>query len=747
MPFFLSPLYLIAGLAAGIPVVIHMIHKRRAQRVLFPTIRFLKSSNERTSRRQKIQDLLLLLMRMLLLLLLAIALARPFLGRRKWGIGKTVHAVVLLDNSYSMGTEHERTARFAAAKKLADTVIDAMPDGGRVALMLAAPPHGYPPPMLIDSREQLRRDILKAPLSQARADLTAAVARAYDFLLKDDNVVPTLEVYVLTDLQRNAWPEPPPDEATKTRKVEPNLVLVDCGRDDYSNNSINELIVRGGARVRNRPVVIQAKVRNYSTTKPISVNVILYVDRAKQGNQQLDIPASYTATASFDVVFDKPGIHTGWVQIDDDSLAVDNRRDFCIEIQDHIPALLLREDPGGIPQLDPAYFIGKALDPFGDDPTKTRSLVVTTATTLDQLSHDLLKQFKVALLVDPGGLRKSHIAVLRPFVRNGGRLVIFCGPSLKPGDLNSLLNAEEMTNALMPVTVREGAVGAVDRKDFKSLIGLDYGHSALRIFKGYRLPQTAKVWNYAPIDVPQDSPARILIGLSNGDPFLLENHFGKGRVMLFATTTDPDWSNLAASRFFLPLIHRLVYYLTEREEVEGTHIVGKPMSITLREVSREVTIQVRDPDGEIIDLPAQPSGGATRATFEQTDKAGPYLYTVLDPGAPADTTPEAAKAQAQSAFAVNIDAIESDLAEIPPSELEQLLRGHSVFFASSESSLRSTIDRMREGIPLRSLLLYLVLFIAIFETFFANKVVPALQRAEEARTAPAPGAAPAPAEG
>jgi len=54
---------------------------------------------------------------------------------------------------------------------------------------------------------------------------------------------------------------------------------------------------------------------------------------------------------------------------------------------------------------------------------------------------------------------------------------------------------------------------------------------------------------------------------------------------------------------------------------------------------------------------------------------------------------------------------------------------------------------MREGIPLRNILLYIVLFIAIFETFFANKVMPALQEAEEARTAPAPGAAPAPAEG
>ncbi|MFC1806376.1 BatA domain-containing protein, partial [Planctomycetota bacterium] len=240
MPF-LTPLYLLGTIAAGIPIVIHMIHRRRAQRVLFPTIRFLKTSNERTSRRQRIQDLLLLLLRVLLLVLLAAALAQPFLARGTGG--KNIKAVILLDNSYSMGTEHERTARIQAAKKLAGVVIDALPNGAEAALMLACPPHGHAPPMLSDDRERLRADILKAPLSQARADLTAAVARAYDLLAEEKAT--NQEIYVLTDLQRNAWPEPPRDQAAK-RKVEPNLVVIDCGREDHENLAVAELIVRGG---------------------------------------------------------------------------------------------------------------------------------------------------------------------------------------------------------------------------------------------------------------------------------------------------------------------------------------------------------------------------------------------------------------------------------------------------------------------------------------------------------------------
>jgi len=742
MPF-LTPLYLLGTIAAGIPIILHMVHRRRAQRVLFPTIRFLKMSNERTSRRQRIQDLLLLLLRIALLVLLAFALAQPFFARGSGG--RDLKAVILLDNSYSMGTTHERTARFATAKTLADAVIDHLPDGAQAALLLACPPHGHPPPILTDDREKLRREILKAPLSQARADMTAAVGRAYSILAEEKAA--TQELYVVTDLQRNAWPEPPGQQAAKASRVEPNLVVLDCGREDAHNHAVTELIVRGGARVRGQPVTIQAKVRNY-TARTIAVNAVLYVDRAKQANQQLEIPPQLTATASFNHVFAEAGIHSGWVQIDDDSLAVDNRRDFCLQVQDYIPAVLLRTEVPGIPQLDPAFFIAKALDPFAEDADQTHSLVQTTTVPLDQITHDLLTRHKVAILVDPGPLRRSQIAVLRRYVRRGGRLMIFLGPSVRPNDLNALLNAEEPTEALLPATVVEPAVGVVDRKKFRTLINLDYDHPALRIFKGYRLPQTVKVWNHAPVVVPETSPTRILIAMSDGSPFLLENHFHEGRVLLFATCTDPDWSNLAASRFFLPLVHRLVYYLTEREEVESTHLVGRPVAISLRDINHAVTLQVRDPDGEVIELRAEPSGGATRASFEQTDKAGAYSYVVLDPAARTDgQDPEAAKAKAESAFAVNINPLESDLAKASKADLEALLKGRKLYIATSASQLAAIIERMREGIPLRNILLYIVLFIAIFETFFANKVMPALQEAEEARTAPAPGAAPAPAEG
>ena len=746
MPF-LYPIYLLGTVFAGIPIIIHMIHRRKAPKVLFPTLRFLRASNERTSRRQRIQDLLLLLLRILLFVLLALALAQPFLGARRWGLGQRIHAVIVLDNSYSMGTEHERKARFSVAKDLAAAALDSLPPvGSQATVLLSVPPHGHPKPFLTADREALRRDILRAPLSQGRADMTAAVQSAYDLLAEGDNKAPTMEIYTVTDMQRNAWSAPRPLE-DKHKGPQPTLIVVDCGRTDHRNLGITDLAVHGGARVRGRPVTVQAKIRNYTSAKA-TVNATFYVDRAKQANQQLEIPPDLTITVSFNHTFAEPGIHTGWVQIDDDSLAVDNRRDFSIEIQDHIPALVVRDSQPAMPQLDPTFYVAKALDPFGDDPSKPRSLVQTTITELDKLTHELLQKFRVVVLVDPGALQRTQIAVLRQYVRRGGRLVIFPGPNLRPASLTDLLRGDEPASSLMHVEIGEPAQGILDRKKFESLVNLDEKHPILSAFRGYRLPQTVKVYNAAPITVPQNSPAKTLIGLSDGNPFLLENRFHEGRVLLFSTSTEPDWSNLAASRFFLPLLHRIVYYLTEREDVEGSHIVGSPVNITLRDVLRPITIQVRDPSGELHDLAAKPdpASGLTRAIFQRTDKRGPYVYLVLDRHRPADKETPDARAEAERGFVVNPDPAEGDLARIPEPELRRLLDGHSLQYVGPPEKAtpdlhKAASEKTRQGIPLRDLILYAVLFIAIFETFFANRVVPAFQRAEERRAAPAPAEA------
>src|SRR4051794_6885359 len=102
---FLNPLMLIGATAVSVPIIIHLLNKRKFDHVQWAAMRFIQQSIEQNQRRIELEDIILLILRCLILLFLAFALARPTLKSAAGLLGGAsgVHAVVVVDNSYSMG--------------------------------------------------------------------------------------------------------------------------------------------------------------------------------------------------------------------------------------------------------------------------------------------------------------------------------------------------------------------------------------------------------------------------------------------------------------------------------------------------------------------------------------------------------------------------------------------------------------------------------------------------------------------
>ncbi|HIN77641.1 MAG TPA: hypothetical protein EYM97_02290, partial [Gemmatimonadetes bacterium] len=94
----LSPLFLLAGLAIGVPVFLHLFHRQKTRRLSFPALRYLERTEREHAKEIRIRQLLLLLIRVIVLLLLVGAGSRLFVEGR--GSAHPPTAVVLiLDNS------------------------------------------------------------------------------------------------------------------------------------------------------------------------------------------------------------------------------------------------------------------------------------------------------------------------------------------------------------------------------------------------------------------------------------------------------------------------------------------------------------------------------------------------------------------------------------------------------------------------------------------------------------------------
>ena len=105
---------LLYGLAAAsVPIVIHLLNRRRFREVPWAAMRFLMAAIRKNQRRIRIEQWLLLAVRTLIVLLVVTAMAKPFLESLGVVIaGRRVHRVLVLDASLSMGYKAGGTSRF-----------------------------------------------------------------------------------------------------------------------------------------------------------------------------------------------------------------------------------------------------------------------------------------------------------------------------------------------------------------------------------------------------------------------------------------------------------------------------------------------------------------------------------------------------------------------------------------------------------------------------------------------------------
>src|SRR3954471_475793 len=141
---FLSPILLTGLVLAGVPVIIHLLNRRRFRLVDWAPMKYLKLTIKTNRRRMRIEQILLLAVRTLAVIVLILAVARPVLsatGLGSWlgGRGRAAR-VIVIDDSLSMGYQADRRSAFEAGKEAATQLIKSVgPQDSLTILTTSAP--------------------------------------------------------------------------------------------------------------------------------------------------------------------------------------------------------------------------------------------------------------------------------------------------------------------------------------------------------------------------------------------------------------------------------------------------------------------------------------------------------------------------------------------------------------------------------------------------------------------------------
>src|SRR5215468_10549072 len=127
---FVQAAMLTALAAVALPIIAHLIFRRRSRPVDLGTLRFLKIAVRRDTRRRRLKRWLLLALRVGCVVLLVLMFARPYRAEAVGG-GDAGLTVVLIDRSASMDRKHDGQRLVERALRKMPGVVARIPNRAR----------------------------------------------------------------------------------------------------------------------------------------------------------------------------------------------------------------------------------------------------------------------------------------------------------------------------------------------------------------------------------------------------------------------------------------------------------------------------------------------------------------------------------------------------------------------------------------------------------------------------------------
>ena len=88
---------------------------------------------------------------------------------------------------------------------------------------------------------------------------------------------------------------------------------------------------------------------------------------------------------------------------------------------------------------------------------------------------------------------------------------------------------------------------------------------------------TTPVLKYFKLAVPENSRAKTVLALANGDPLVVEEPIHRGRVVLVATSAEPSWTAMPLWPSFVPLVQEIVAWCAGGQLQQRNLLVGEPL--------------------------------------------------------------------------------------------------------------------------------------------------------------------------
>jgi len=675
---FLSPLLIWGTLLGAIPLIIHLLNRRRFRRVEWAPMHYLKLTIQRNRRRIQLEQLLLLLLRISLPVLLFFYLARPVLnptGLEQWlGTGGRSSQVVLIDDSMSMGYAAGLAPAFQRALQAASGLLASMRPQDHCTVVTSSAPRV---PVIHDvegsRRDEISSAVASLPLTATHA-AWPAVLQGVDEVLRSCTY-PKRQLTIVTDLRKSGWDRGVEAVTRRWREEGVRVRIVDVGSDEVANVALEELVAGDRTILAGPASAWEAVIRNDSPRTLTGVKAILRVDDRPTEVVLPEIAPHQTARVPFSVPFPGSGPHELSFQVPDDELPGDNQRWASVPVKDSLLIRLVDGEPSTEPFGSEVDYLAAPLS-IGVGPAEAWRVEVVQ-------DHDFLSQrldpADVLVLANVAAPTPEQVERLVRLVKAGMGLLIFTGAKLDVGLYNDFLHRAPdpllpfPLKSLVDESIRGLFIEPLRPSPFEKL--LDLKPSAL---------ERVTVRQIMTVDEEGDqNQVRVLACWNNPgrSPAVAERVVGDGRVLLWTTTADRAGNDWPIEPSFVLAVREAVRGAARPTRFDNTITAGEPI--------RRVVYSSQPISNANLNLPG---GGEPRSLSvvpfaDEPGEKGPGAFiTVPDTrfaGAYRLAWDEGSLGTQQDLYAANFDRRETALERLGAPELQSLLEPLEVEIAKA----------------------------------------------------------------
>jgi hypothetical protein len=663
---FLFPSFLFALSAISIPIIIHLIELRRAKRVVFTNLNFIKEVKNVTASHRQLKRWLVLLARILFITFLVLLFSQPYRSTGSQGALSTNRAKIFVDNSFSMQNEAS-----SAENSLLQMALE---QANRIAQMF-----NVNSSFQLGTHDKLsyvdfsKADFLKQINVVNESASNRSLASVFSWFNLEEDRKP-FKGFIISDFQ-------------KSNLKSANLAVPDSVNEYYlvpvqSQNTRNvfiDTVYSEDAFVRqNENNVLQVKLRNAGTEEARDCQVKFFIGNKQVSALSVDVPANKTVPFTLNYRLEGNEAAKCRLVIEDYPVTFDNTYYFNLKPSENIKIL----------EVNSQSLIGDKL--FTNE-----NIFRYTASAFNNINYKQIGQADLIILNAVEEIDAPLADNLRTFVQEGGNVIII--PAAKADVASYQAVMRKLQVAAVPA-------GGSNQPNKKSL--LTYPDTRNPFFQNIFsepsrstiLPSATKTWRW-------NRSASDILFFKEGGSFLSSFGLGNGQVYLFASPLTEEFSDFQSNGLFVPVMYKMAMLSSRQQQPLAYSLNNRIFSVPLKQnLPGDQVVQLRKDSVTFIPEQQARKNQLVLGIPTEANEAGFYDLVLKD------------KVMATLAF--NYDKRESDLKQPTVQELRNAVAGQKnvhVLDTSNELNLQKELTNENLGVPLWKYCLILCLVFMFIE--------------------------------